>query len=189
MKSAELGIKQATNTQFVSLTWRLNHIEERLQHLQLRHELFTLPGSSDDYLFVGLPARLGHLRQALNQRRTRPNADAYQLQELTRMLKDLERDLGLRESLQAQRSLINYLNHQDEVYHSLIRRWRQLANAMVSIDALTFSDAALADQKREELEAGLKELGRCLQSTTPQINSSLVTNTSQADLTKLAQAS
>lgn len=157
----------STNHQFVALSRNFKRIEERLHYLKLRHDLFSSQ-YCDERLFSSLPARLEKIRQMLNLGKTERNTGNDNLEELSTMLKDLESDLSLRELLQAQRSLINYLSRQEEVYASLSRRWQQLTNTMIGIDALVLNDPNLAARKREELEKGVKELEQCLQSTTPE---------------------
>lgn len=174
-----------TTNQLVFLTRNFKRIEERLHYLKLRHDLFSSP-YSDERLFSSLPARLEKIRQMLNLGKTERNTGNDNLEELTIMLKDLESDLSLRELLQAQRSLINYLSRQEEVYASLSRRWKQLTHTLVGIDELVLNDPGLAARKRDELEKGVKELEQCLQGTTPE--TTLRRGQAPLRLTTLAQA-
>jgi hypothetical protein len=180
----------STNIQFsydtISLTSKFNRIEERFYLLKLRYDLFS-SRSGYEHLFSSLPTRLETIRQLLGTGQADWNMEQDNGEEITTMLKDLESDLKLRELLQAQRSIINYLSGQEEVYASLSRRWKQLTHTMVSIDTLVFSNPDLATKKREELEKDLKELEECLQSSAPQSASRVIPPS--ARLVSLAQAS
>ncbi len=158
-------VKTQSTTQLTLLTWKFNYIEERLHHLKQRCDLFS-NHLSGERLFSNLPARLEKIREWLRDSRMGQQAKQSTFEELIVMLTDLEADLKIRELLQAQRSLINYLSRQEEVYASLSRRWQHLTNSMVAIDSLALSDPELANRKRHELEQGLKELEECLHSNT-----------------------
>jgi hypothetical protein len=164
MRPGTVLITQPTH-QFFSLALIFNRIEARLHQLKLRQELFSTR-LGDERLFSSLTPRLERIRHLLNAGRGHEETGQHNLEGLITMLKDLETDLTLRELLQAQRSLINYLNRQEEVYASLSRRWQQLTNTMLSIDVLALSNPQAATHKREELEKGLKELEGCLQDST-----------------------
>jgi hypothetical protein len=174
------------NYQTLSLTSKFNRVEERFYLLKLRYDLFS-SRSGHEHLFSSLPTRLEKIRQLLGTGQADWNMERGNVEEITAMLKDLEADLKLRELLQAQRSIINYLSGQEEVYASLSQRWKQLTNAMISIDTLVFSNPPLATKKREELEKDLKELEECLQSSAPQSASRVMPPSNR--LVSLAQAS
>lgn len=166
MGSGDASSYVESNYQILHLIWKLNRVEERLYQLNLRYGLFS-SRLVYVHLFSGLPNRLEILWQLLkNTCQVDCNRRLYNLGEITVMLKDLEDDLNLRELLQAQRSIINYLNRQEEVYASLSGRWKELTNAMISIDTLIFSNPTLATRKREEVEKDLKELEGCLQKSS-----------------------
>jgi hypothetical protein len=167
MGTALLANYKPAITELSVLAKHYQRIEERLRYLKLRYDLFSSP-FGDERLFSSLPTRLERIRQLLKAGRAVQDPETNDFEELTTMLKDLETDLTLRELLLAQRSLINYLSRQEEVYASLSRRWKQLTNTMVGIDALVFSDPKLASRRREELEQGVRELEQCLQGTTPE---------------------
>ncbi len=154
-------------TQLVSLTWNLNRVEDRLYQLKLRQDLF-LAYCTEERLFSSLPARIQLIRQQLQEGRTQSHLSQTELEKLAATLKELETDLDLRELLQVQRSLINYLSSQrEETYLFLSQRWKHLTELMISVDTLVTTNSALAAKKREELEKGLKELEGCLRNSKP----------------------